>query len=210
MWILSALIRIFAELLMGNGCKCFAAVGLIITVSAIVEWVFHGFVWYILVIVRTPKCTNVSNYIVLGIYFLIFFFILGTLIVVFLGELFNKLRRMRYSQTLETVYRKIETRSFDLESYLKFNKKDVDMAEIKPFEFVLIREISEFVKDEHNIPKFNECTICISDFDNGEKYVNFPCCNHNYHYECLEAWLKTKLDCPVCKGGFRSNMLRVY
>jgi hypothetical protein len=96
-WILCALIRIFAELIVDNVCKGCATIGVVISVCAIVEWVFHGFVWYILVMIRTPKCTNISNYIVLGIYFAIFFFIIGTVVVVFAGEVISKLRRMRYS-----------------------------------------------------------------------------------------------------------------
>lgn len=57
--------------------------------------------------------------------------------------------------------------------------------------------------DEEN-PSFvtATCSICIEDFQPGEKVRVTPC-GHHYHTECIMPWLTTKsADCPVCKKCF--------
>ncbi|KAI8806392.1 hypothetical protein BJ742DRAFT_816704 [Cladochytrium replicatum] len=45
----------------------------------------------------------------------------------------------------------------------------------------------------------NTCSICLSDFENGEELVMFPKCTHSVHKECGEKWLKQSNSCPICR-----------
>uniref|UniRef100_A0A7S1Y311 RING-type domain-containing protein n=1 Tax=Grammatophora oceanica TaxID=210454 RepID=A0A7S1Y311_9STRA len=44
------------------------------------------------------------------------------------------------------------------------------------------------------------CSICIDDFEEGEKIRVLPRCGHGYHLECLKPWLTERQGCcPLCK-----------
>jgi hypothetical protein len=44
------------------------------------------------------------------------------------------------------------------------------------------------------------CSICIDDFEEGEKLVLLPRCRHSFHHDCLHPWLTGRQGCcPLCK-----------
>ena len=51
----------------------------------------------------------------------------------------------------------------------------------------------------------SRCSICLSDYEVGEKVVRSPLsdCRHVYHEECMLLWLtKGKKRCPICRHWF--------
>ncbi|KAF3442101.1 hypothetical protein FNV43_RR16017 [Rhamnella rubrinervis] len=46
----------------------------------------------------------------------------------------------------------------------------------------------------------SECSICLEDFVEGESCQVLPVCNHIFHANCIDHWLKKKLTCPVCRN----------
>jgi E3 ubiquitin-protein ligase Arkadia len=47
------------------------------------------------------------------------------------------------------------------------------------------------------IPRSQEnCAICQSEL--GKQVKKLPVCEHYYHGECIDQWLKHKRTCPVC------------
>lgn len=44
----------------------------------------------------------------------------------------------------------------------------------------------------------NECSICLSDLEAGKTALRLPC-NHCFHVDCIEDWLKKSNECPVCR-----------
>ena len=44
----------------------------------------------------------------------------------------------------------------------------------------------------------DKCTICLSDFEEGEDVRRLPCM-HLFHAECVDQWLKTNKCCPICR-----------
>ena len=47
----------------------------------------------------------------------------------------------------------------------------------------------------------NQCSICLSDLEEGDLIRTLPC-NHYFHHECIDEWLITKnaLNCPMCRS----------
>lgn len=45
----------------------------------------------------------------------------------------------------------------------------------------------------------SDCAICLEDFAVGDKCQVFPSCNHVFHSNCIDLWLKNKLTCPICR-----------
>eukprot|EP01006_Ploeotia_vitrea_P008599 TRINITY_DN20652_c0_g1_i1.p1 TRINITY_DN20652_c0_g1~~TRINITY_DN20652_c0_g1_i1.p1 ORF type:complete len:544 (-),score=52.48 TRINITY_DN20652_c0_g1_i1:1289-2920(-) len=42
------------------------------------------------------------------------------------------------------------------------------------------------------------CTVCLSDFELEETLRTLPC-NHIFHRDCVDRWLKTNKSCPCCR-----------
>jgi len=51
-------------------------------------------------------------------------------------------------------------------------------------------------------PDKRECLICWKEMCKCKKCKNVlkTCCNQYYHIKCLNAWMKCKSLCPICKG----------
>ena len=46
-----------------------------------------------------------------------------------------------------------------------------------------------------------ECSICLADFEEGDR-VGDLACGHTFHVRpCLKKWLKRKNHCPLCHAG---------
>ena len=45
----------------------------------------------------------------------------------------------------------------------------------------------------------NDCSICHEDMSDNLFKTS---CNHTFHTECINTWLRTKLACPICRKGF--------
>lgn len=59
----------------------------------------------------------------------------------------------------------------------------------------------------HSLPAklVNEkCPICLDDFKD-RKTVERQRCNHYFHKECINEWLKTHHTCPVCRCEIRER-----
>ncbi|CAF3330464.1 unnamed protein product [Rotaria socialis] len=44
-----------------------------------------------------------------------------------------------------------------------------------------------------------KCAICLSEYKNGETVKRLRC-KHFFHPECIDPWLKTSTQCPICRG----------
>ena len=91
------------------------------------------------------------------------------------------------------INRSITTFSSDNNSFngsIKKKNKDVQ-AIINCLPTTIVKE-----KKEHD--SNNNCVICMSDFEPGEKISTLPCA-HVFHTECIDDWIKREPTCPVCK-----------
>ncbi|KAI3986471.1 hypothetical protein MKX01_037753 [Papaver californicum] len=58
--------------------------------------------------------------------------------------------------------------------------------------------ISSTCKDE---AADEQCSICLTMFEDEEKVKVLPNCKHCYHPECVDAWLITHSSCPLCRSS---------
>lgn len=49
----------------------------------------------------------------------------------------------------------------------------------------------------------SECSICLGEFDDGDKVKVLPKCRHCFHCECVDKWLRTRSSCPLCRNSLR-------
>lgn len=57
--------------------------------------------------------------------------------------------------------------------------------------------------ESQRLPKRNDstCAICLSENKTKEILRSIPECQHCFHAECVDQWLKLKSSCPVCRNS---------
>ncbi|CAL4965985.1 unnamed protein product [Urochloa decumbens] len=48
-----------------------------------------------------------------------------------------------------------------------------------------------------------ECAVCLGGVEEGETARALPCCTHAFHVRCVDAWLRLRPTCPVCRATCR-------
>ncbi|CAN4088069.1 unnamed protein product [Withania somnifera] len=56
------------------------------------------------------------------------------------------------------------------------------------------------VKDHHIGKGALECAVCLNEFEEDQMLRLIPKCDHVFHPECIDAWLKSHVTCPVCRA----------
>ncbi|XP_050218258.1 RING-H2 finger protein ATL52-like [Mercurialis annua] len=59
-------------------------------------------------------------------------------------------------------------------------------------------------KRESSVGKDDECAVCLSAFEDGEEVKKLPGCNHLFHAVCIDMWLFSHSDCPLCRARVNS------
>ncbi|XP_028784756.1 RING-H2 finger protein ATL63 [Neltuma alba] len=54
--------------------------------------------------------------------------------------------------------------------------------------------------DEEGDERELECVICLSVFEDGESGRSLPKCGHAFHVECIDMWLSSHSNCPICRA----------
>ncbi|GAA0142913.1 hypothetical protein LIER_03709 [Lithospermum erythrorhizon] len=44
------------------------------------------------------------------------------------------------------------------------------------------------------------CPVCLSDFEDGEEIRTLPGCLHSFHAPCIDMWLFSHPNCPMCRS----------
>ncbi|CAI8613981.1 unnamed protein product [Vicia faba] len=68
---------------------------------------------------------------------------------------------------------------------------------------VVTKEEGEKGYDEY------ECSVCLSVYEEGEDVRKLPRCKHSFHAVCIDMWLYSHFDCPICRtpvGSFCDGM----
>lgn len=48
-----------------------------------------------------------------------------------------------------------------------------------------------------------DCPVCLGAVEEGETVRALPVCRHAFHARCVDAWLRLRPTCPVCRATFR-------
>ncbi|KAK1315431.1 RING-H2 finger protein ATL16 [Acorus calamus] len=44
-----------------------------------------------------------------------------------------------------------------------------------------------------------ECAVCLCEFQEEEKLRLLPSCLHSFHIDCIDTWLQSNANCPLCR-----------
>ncbi|XP_027091954.1 RING-H2 finger protein ATL54-like [Coffea arabica] len=60
-------------------------------------------------------------------------------------------------------------------------------------------------KKGDNFIEGTECSVCLNEFRDDETLRLLPKCSHAFHVSCIDAWLRSHTNCPVCRAGIVSS-----
>ena len=46
----------------------------------------------------------------------------------------------------------------------------------------------------------SDCSVCLSEFREGETLRLLPKCSHAFHVPCIDTWLRSHTNCPLCRA----------
>ncbi|XVF52344.1 hypothetical protein PTKIN_Ptkin05aG0011100 [Pterospermum kingtungense] len=46
-----------------------------------------------------------------------------------------------------------------------------------------------------------ECSVCLSEFQEDESLRLLPKCSHAFHVSCIDTWLRSHSNCPLCRAN---------
>ncbi|GER57828.1 RING/U-box superfamily protein [Striga asiatica] len=50
-----------------------------------------------------------------------------------------------------------------------------------------------------------ECAVCLSEFEENESLRLLPKCSHAFHLPCIDTWLKSHSNCPLCRANVAAS-----
>ena len=54
--------------------------------------------------------------------------------------------------------------------------------------------------DHDHEGKAGECAVCLEAFRAGDRCRVLPGCEHGFHAECVDSWLRKSRRCPICRA----------
>ncbi|XP_038883202.1 E3 ubiquitin-protein ligase RING1-like [Benincasa hispida] len=51
----------------------------------------------------------------------------------------------------------------------------------------------------------SDCSICLGEFQDDESLRLLPKCSHAFHVPCIDTWLRSHKNCPLCRAPVLSN-----
>lgn len=73
---------------------------------------------------------------------------------------------------------------------------------------LLIREIPsfQFTKSEgEEDTSLYKCVVCLNEFQENDTLKVLPTCKHCFHLDCIDIWLQSNDNCPLCRLSISGN-----
>lgn len=56
-------------------------------------------------------------------------------------------------------------------------------------------------KKEEGIVDGTDCSVCLGEFKEEDSLRLLPKCSHAFHLQCIDTWLKSHANCPLCRAN---------
>lgn len=59
--------------------------------------------------------------------------------------------------------------------------------------------VFKYRKDD-GLVEGTECSVCLGEFQEDESLRLLPKCSHAFHVQCIDTWLRSRTNCPLCRA----------
>lgn len=73
-------------------------------------------------------------------------------------------------------------------------------------EELIVQNIPTLLYRREGEVSFNRCTICLSEFEEEENLRVLPSCRHSFHLDCIDIWLQSNDNCPLCRSSITGTI----
>ncbi|KAF8027805.1 hypothetical protein BT93_E0664 [Corymbia citriodora subsp. variegata] len=73
---------------------------------------------------------------------------------------------------------------------------DIDSPAIESYPKTQIDDLQQLARSDEDV-----CVICLSKYEPKEMIRTIPECEHYFHADCIEQWLRKKASCPLCRNN---------
>ncbi|CAL5187427.1 unnamed protein product [Lathyrus oleraceus] len=71
----------------------------------------------------------------------------------------------------------------------------LDRSRIEQYPKIQLAENGQLPKSIDNV-----CSICLCEYKPMDTLRSIPQCNHHFHADCIDVWLKMNATCPLCRN----------
>lgn len=182
---------------------------LVLTVVFYVVWGFIGMVSFGIILVKDEQCIPKSLYGEAIFFMIVNFLIQVCVLILFCKDGISRLWRTAVGR--ENAERNLQG---ILEGNIRANDLIGGSSQVDEYALFdtekdsLVDKCAFYYQANQQIGQNNEadCVICYSSFEDGDRVIRFPMCNHEYHKDCLMEWLRNRTTCPMCRRGVRSSL----
>nr|BAJ85765.1 predicted protein [Hordeum vulgare subsp. vulgare] len=61
--------------------------------------------------------------------------------------------------------------------------------------------VCKYRRGEGPVLHTTDCSVCLGEFHDGESLRLLPKCSHAFHQQCIDTWLKSHSNCPLCRSN---------
>ncbi|KAI3960877.1 hypothetical protein MKW92_014836 [Papaver armeniacum] len=83
-------------------------------------------------------------------------------------------------------------------------RNGLDETTIQSYPQVVLCQSRKFLNPENTT-----CSICLADYTPKDTLKSLPECNHYFHVNCIDGWLRVNGSCPVCRKSPLQSSLAV-
>ncbi|KAK1359210.1 RING-type E3 ubiquitin transferase [Heracleum sosnowskyi] len=165
-----------------------------------------------------PQESLSHHQLVISTRFLIFLVTLVTFFAIFLCfvlyKCYKACRNRARARARSRILRR-ETRAQTEDTHLDFLDEDHGFVLDHPIWYIRTIGLQPSVISAITICKYKkgeglvegtECSVCLSEFQENETLRLLPKCNHAFHLPCIDTWLGSHTNCPLCRAGIVSNV----
>ncbi|RID63286.1 hypothetical protein BRARA_E02303 [Brassica rapa] len=133
----------------------------------------------------------------------------------FLSPLFRRFRRWRHRRRRLLHLSSASNSSSDLRSFSPFPFDSFHYSSYSPYglDESVIKTLPLFLYSAAactgkslspatavgKTPAAVDCAVCLLEFEEGDYVRTLPLCFHAFHLECIDEWLRSHPNCPLCR-----------
>ncbi|GLT85886.1 hypothetical protein SLE2022_040580 [Rubroshorea leprosula] len=110
------------------------------------------------------------------------------------------LRLLRFFRRRRPRRRYLPSTTTDLESLPPSDSFELPLSPYGLDDSAIKRLPLSLYNSKSKIKSPKDCAVCLLEFEDDEYVRTLPVCSHAFHVDCIDVWLKSHANCPLCRA----------